>query len=140
HTAALAALGGFLAAGGMRTSVYGSQFLLDALFATGQVDAAHALLTATDLTSWLHMLDDLHASIVMEAWDPSVKPNTTFSHAWGSAPANVVARQILGVQVTEPGAAGLLIRPRPGPLTWLRGTVPTIRGPVSVPLDRRDGR
>jgi alpha-L-rhamnosidase len=135
----LPALGAFLAGGGMRCSVYGTQFLLDALFAAGRADAAHALLTATGLTSWLHMLDDLHATITMEAWDPSIKPNTTFSHAWATAPANVITRQVLGVQVTEPGAAGLRIRPQPGPLTWMRGTVPTIRGPVSVRLDRRGG-
>jgi alpha-L-rhamnosidase len=135
----LSALGQFLADGGMRTSVYGAQFLLDALFATGQADAAHALLTATGDTSWLAMLDQWHATIVMEAWNPTVKPNTTFSHAWGSAPANVVAGQVLGVQVTAPGAAEVRVRPHPGPLHWMRGTVPTIRGPVSVALDRRQG-
>jgi alpha-L-rhamnosidase len=135
----LSALGRFLADGGMRTSVYGAQFLLDALFATGQADAAHALLTATGDTSWLGMLDQWHATIVMEAWNPTVKPNTTFSHAWGSAPANVVAGQVLGVQITAPGAAAVRVRPHPGPLHWMRGTVPTIRGPVSVALDRRQG-
>jgi alpha-L-rhamnosidase len=133
----LPALGAFLAAGGMACSVYAAQFLLEALFAAGQPDAAHALLTATGLSSWLHMMDDLDATITMEAWDPSIKPNTTFSHAWGTAPANVVMRQVLGVQVTAPGAASLLIRPQPGPLTWMTGTVPTIRGPVRVRLDRR---
>jgi alpha-L-rhamnosidase len=135
----LPAMGAFLAAAGMVCSVYGAQFLLEALFASGQADAAHALLTATGLSSWLHMMDDLDATITMEAWDPSIKSNTTFSHAWGTAPANVVMREILGVQVTAPGAAALLIRPRPGPLTWMNGTVPTIRGPVRVSVDRREG-
>ena len=121
----------------MSCSVYAAQFLLDALFAAGQADAAHDLLTSTGLSSWLHMMDDLDATITMEAWDPSIKPNTTFSHAWGTAPANVVARQILGVRITAPGATGLLVRPQPGPLTWMRGTVPTIRGPVLVSMDRR---
>ncbi|HEX6519629.1 MAG TPA: family 78 glycoside hydrolase catalytic domain [Streptosporangiaceae bacterium] len=153
----LPALGGFLASGGaaaggpgksgraaggpgkssMACAVYAAQFLLDALFAAGQADAAHALLTSAGLSSWLHMMDDLHATITMEAWDPSIKPNTTFSHAWATAPANVVARHILGVQVTSPGAAELLVRPMPGPLTWMSGTVPTIRGPVRVSVDRR---
>lgn len=135
----LPALGQFLAGAGMACSVYAAQFLLEALFAAGQADAAHALLTGTGLSSWLHMMDDLRATITMEAWDPSIKPNTTFSHAWGSAPASVVPREVLGVQVTAPGAAELLVRPRPGPLTWMRGTVPTIRGPVQVSVDRRDG-
>jgi alpha-L-rhamnosidase len=135
----LPAMGAFLASGGMACSVYAAQFLLDALFATGQAEAAHALLTSTGLSSWLHMMDDLDATITMEAWDPSLKSNTTFSHAWGTAPANVVARQVLGVQVAAPGAAQLLVRPQPGPLTWMNGTVPTIRGPVRVRVDRSNG-
>ncbi|MEV6817105.1 alpha-L-rhamnosidase C-terminal domain-containing protein, partial [Micromonospora sp. NPDC051296] len=76
---------------------------------------------------------------VMEAWDPSIKSNTTFSHAWGSAPANVVPRFVAGVRPLAPGAREVLIAPQPGPLDWLRAKVPTIRGPIEVALDRRDG-
>lgn len=129
-------LGDTLAAGGMKTSVYGSQFLLDALFRLGRSDAALALLTSTATNSWLHMLDDLKATIVTEAWDPALKSNLTFSHAWASAPANAVARHVLGVQVVGAGAAEFLIRPRTGNLTLADGTVPSIRGPVSVTLQR----
>lgn len=132
------ALGKTLADGGMKVSVYGAQFLLDALFATGQAEAAIGLMTATGMSSWLHMLDDLGATIAAEAWDPSLKPNMTFSHAWGSAPANVVPRHVLGVRITAPGAAEIEVRPRPGDLTRISGRVPTIRGPVSVALDRDD--
>ncbi len=131
-----AALGDTLAAGGMKVSVYGAQFLLDALFRLGRSDAALALLTSTATNSWLHMLDALKATIVTEAWDPAPKPNTTLSHAWASAPANAVARHVLGVQVTEAGAAGFRIRPRTGALTEVDGTVPSLRGPVSVSVRR----
>ncbi|MFY1669786.1 family 78 glycoside hydrolase catalytic domain [Plantactinospora sp. WMMB334] len=134
------ALGEWLAAGGMRVSVYGAQFLLEALYRAGLADAAHALLTSRERSSWLHMIDDLGATIVMEAWDPSIKPNTTFSHAWGSAPANIVPRFVAGVRPLAPGARELLVAPQPGPLRWLRATVPTVRGPVRVRLDRRPGR
>ncbi|MEU9871211.1 family 78 glycoside hydrolase catalytic domain [Actinomadura sp. NPDC048021] len=132
------ALGQTLADGGMKVSVYGAQFLLDALFATGQAKAAIGLMTAGGMSSWLHMLDDLGATIVAEAWDPSLKPNMTFSHAWGSAPANVIPRHVLGVRITAPGAAEIEVRPRPGDLTRISGRVPTIRGPVSVALDRAE--
>ena len=63
-----ARLGDTLAAGGMRVSVYGAQFLLDALFRLGRADAALALLTSTATNSWLHMLDSLKATIVMGAF------------------------------------------------------------------------
>ncbi|MFF4659130.1 family 78 glycoside hydrolase catalytic domain [Streptomyces sp. NPDC001381] len=132
-------LGDTLAAGGMRTSVYGAQFLLDALFRLGRADAALALLTSTATNSWLHMLDELKATIVTEAWDPALKSNMTLSHAWASAPANAVARHVLGVRVTSPGAAGFLIRPRTGALTDVAGTVPAVRGPVEVAVHRSAG-
>jgi alpha-L-rhamnosidase len=82
------------------------------------------------------MLDALKATIVTEAWDPALKSNMTFSHAWASAPANAVARHILGVQVSKPGAAEFLIRPRTGALTEAAGTVPSVRGSVSVLVHR----
>ncbi|MEV0155794.1 family 78 glycoside hydrolase catalytic domain [Micromonospora sp. NPDC050686] len=133
------ALGEWLAERGMRVSVYGSQFLLEALYRAGLGHAAHALLTSREQSSWLHMMDDLGATIVMEAWDPSIKPNTTFSHAWGSAPANIVPRFVAGVRPLAPSAREVLVAPQPGPLQWLRSKVPTMRGPVEVSLDRRDG-
>ncbi|MBN1174368.1 MAG: family 78 glycoside hydrolase catalytic domain [Micromonosporaceae bacterium] len=135
----LSTLGAWLATGGMRMSVYGAQFLLDALYRCGRGDAGFSLMTSTEQSSWLHMLDDLAATMVMEAWDPSLKSNTTFSHAWGSAPANVVARQVAGVRVLAPGAATVLVAPQPGPLTRFEAVVPTIRGAVAVTLDRQGG-
>ncbi|MCX5257822.1 family 78 glycoside hydrolase catalytic domain [Streptomyces canus] len=134
--AARTRLGDTLAAGGMRTSVYGAQFLLDALFRLGRADAALALLTSTATNSWLHMLDSLKATIVTEAWDPALKSNMTLSHAWASAPANAIPRHVLGVRVTAPGAAEFLIRPRTGALTDVAGRVPSLRGPVEVTVHR----
>ncbi|TDE88784.1 hydrolase [Occultella glacieicola] len=135
----LAGLGDLLCRGGMRMSVYGAQFLLEALCRASRSDQALALMSASGPNSWLHLIDDLAATIVPEAWDPSLKPNMTYSHAWGSAPVNVIARWILGVRPEAPGAARLVIEPRPGPLGRMSGTVPTIRGPVTVDYDRSRG-
>lgn len=132
-------LGDRLASGGMRMSVYGAQFLLEALCRAGRTDQAVELMTATGPRSWLHLIDNLGATLVPEAWDPALKPNMTYSHAWGSAPANIVARWILGVRPAAPGAAQLHIEPRPGLLRAMSGTVPTIRGPVTVSYDRTRG-
>jgi alpha-L-rhamnosidase len=133
----LAAAGRALASQGMRMSVYGAQFLLEALYRSGQPEAAMKLMTGRGEFSWLHMIDDLHATITTEAWDPKIKPNLTFSHAWGTAPANIVQRFVAGVKVAAPGAARLQIRPEPSGLAFFRATVPTIRGSVEV---RYDGR
>lgn len=129
----------WLASRGMRMSVYGAQFLLDALFRGREAAAALGLMTSRSTFSWLHMMDDLGATITMEAWDPSIKPNTTFSHAWGTAPANVVPRHVAGVEVIEAGAAHVRVAPQPGELEWFEARVPTIRGAVHVSY-RRGGR
>ena len=129
------AAGRALATQGMRMSVYGAQFLLEALYRAGQSSAAMALMTGRNLFSWLHMIDSLHATIATEAWDPSLKPNMTFSHAWGTAPANIVQRFVAGVEAAAPGAARLRIRPEPSGLSFFRATVPTIRGGVRVAYD-----
>lgn len=129
--------GRLLASQGMRMSVYGAQFLLDALFNAGEDRAAIALMTRRTQFSWLHMMDDLHATIVMEAWDPEIKPNTTFSHAWGTAPANVIPRHVVGIEVIEPGASHIRIAPKPGDLAAFKATLPTIRGAVNVSYARQ---
>lgn len=121
-----------LARQGMRMSVYGAQFLLEALYRGGQADAALALMTAQGEQSWLAMLDRWDATIVMEAWNPMLKPNTTFSHAWGTAPVNLIASRLAGVTITEPGARRLHIAPQPGALDRFEARVPTIRGPVDI--------
>lgn len=135
----LAALGDWLGRGGMRMSVYGAQFLLEALCRAGRVDRALTLMTGAGTHGWLHLIDDLGATLVPEAWDPALKPNMSFSHAWGTAPVNVIARWVLGVRVTVPGAVAVVVEPRPGHLDRMSGTVPTIRGPVTVAYDRDDG-
>jgi alpha-L-rhamnosidase len=43
------------------------------------------------------------------------------------------------VRITAAGAAEFLVRPRTGGLTRVDGTVPSVRGPVSVSVRRTDG-
>ncbi|WP_423820796.1 family 78 glycoside hydrolase catalytic domain [Salinisphaera sp. SPP-AMP-43] len=128
--------GAWLAGQSMRVSVYAPQQLLDGLYVSGHAQSALRLMTSRATFSWLHMMDDLQATITMEAWDPSIKGNTTFSHAWGTAPANVVMRFIAGVGPIAPGAQRLRIAPQPADLGWFKARVPTARGPVAVAFQR----
>lgn len=121
-----------LAGQNMLVSVYGSQFLLEALYRGGQADAALALMTSDGESSWRNMIERWGATITMEAWDPSLKPNTTFSHAWATGPVNIIANHLAGVTITKPGAECLRFAPQPGRLAHFRTEVPTIRGPASV--------
>ena len=123
----------FVQARGMACSVYGAQFLLEALYLSGKGVHALGLMTARSERSWWHMLEQ-GSTMTLEAWNPKVKSNLTWNHAWGAAPANIISRFVLGVRPLEPGYASILIAPEPGSLKWIRGKVPTPRGPVLVSL------
>jgi len=116
---------------GMACSVYGAQFLLDALYGARESKYALSLMTSDAQRSWLNMLR-MGATMTTEAWDETFKPNLTWNHAWGSAPANVVARWIAGVRPLQPGFAHVLIDPQPEGLAHADIVVPTPRGPVQV--------
>src|SRR5262249_6462199 len=67
------------------------------------------------------------------------KPKQDWNHAWGAAPANVLPRQLMGVQPLEPGFSKILIRPRPGSLAWAESKTPTPQGPINVRFEVEDG-
>ncbi len=129
----------FVKSRGMACSVYGAQYLLEALFDAGQAEAALGLMTADGRRGWLNMLR-AGATMTTEAWDEHDKPNLTWNHAWGSAPANILARKVVGVAPLEPGFGVVRIRPQVGALTAVTATVPTIRGSVKVAWKREAGR
>jgi Bacterial alpha-L-rhamnosidase 6 hairpin glycosidase domain/Bacterial alpha-L-rhamnosidase C-terminal domain/Bacterial alpha-L-rhamnosidase concanavalin-like domain len=116
---------------GMACSVYCAGYLLEALYAGGQPQAALNLLTADDSTSWLHMIA-AGAGSTMEAWTPALKPNLTYSHPWAASPAFIVPQYTFGVSALTPGWGTVLIHPQPASLTSGSVQVPTSRGTVSV--------
>jgi alpha-L-rhamnosidase len=122
----------FVRGRGMACSVYGAQFLMDALFDAGEEDRAIDLMTAPGNRSWRHMVEDVGTTIALEAWDDRYKPNQDWNHAWGAAPANILPRKLLGIEPIEPGWTRLQICPRLGKLKWAEGRVPTPHGPVTV--------
>ncbi|MBN2163707.1 MAG: family 78 glycoside hydrolase catalytic domain [Pontiellaceae bacterium] len=129
----------FVISRGMACSVYGAQYLLEGLYRAGRPQAALDLMTSEDKRSWMNMIR-CGSTITMEAWDNQFKPNQDWNHAWGAAPGNIVARYLLGVRPLEPGFAKVLIQPQPASLGDVRGTVPTIRGPVTVIIKNAGGK
>ncbi len=124
----------YLAGRGMPCSVYGAQFLLEALFDHGQADAALALMTADGDRSWSHMLDG-GLTMTSEAWEGKYKPNQDWNHIWGTAPANIIPRKFMGIEPLEPGFAKVLIQPRLTSLKWAEMRVPSVRGSLFVRFD-----
>jgi hypothetical protein len=127
-------VGEYLATRGMRCSVYCAPFLLQALYDGDQGDAAYGLLTSTGIRSWLNMIAQ-GAGATMEAWDTSLKSNTSFSHPWASSPAFMIPRGMFGIQSVEPGYEVFSVRPQPGGLTTADVTVPTVRGEIAAAFE-----
>ncbi|MES2454571.1 MAG: alpha-L-rhamnosidase C-terminal domain-containing protein [Bacteroidota bacterium] len=127
----------FIRSRGMACSVYGSQFLMDALYDGRDGTAALALLTARDERSWYNMIK-VGSTITLEAWDNKFKPNQDWNHAWGAAPANLIPRRLMGVEPLTPGFGSVSIRPQIGNLKFAQAEIPTIRGGIQISVTQED--
>lgn len=131
----------FVKSRGMVCSVYGSQYLLEALYEAGEGDFALKLMTdRSSDRSWPHMIYDVGTTITLEAWDNRYKPNQDWNHAWGAAPANIIPRCLMGVQPIEPGFAKVRIRPQVGSLTTGSLDLPTVRGTIHADFVSQPGQ
>jgi hypothetical protein len=124
----------FIRARGMACSVYGAQYLLEALYRLGAPDHALALMTAEHDRGWLNMLK-AGSTVTLEAWDLRYKLNLDWNHAWGAAPGNIIPRFVAGVRPAAPGFGTVLVDPQPGGLRAFTAKIPTPHGPVSVRLE-----
>lgn len=127
----------FLKEKGMACSVYGAQFLLEALYEADEDGAAREFMTSDALRSWRNM-EKVGSTVTLEAWDPSLKPNLDWNHAWGAAPANLISRKLMGIEPVEPGFRCVSIRPQIGGLDRANIKAPTPRGPIHLSIDRRE--
>ena len=121
----------FVVSRGMACSVYGAQYLLEALYEGGRPESVLERMTSKDIRSWYNMLR-VGSTITLEAWDNKFKPNQDWNHAWGAVPGNIIPRYLMGVRPLEPGFGKVLIQPQCGTLEWASSTVPSIRGPIKV--------
>ena len=117
---------------GMACSVYAAHFLLETCFANGMADHGLALLKSTGLRSWNNMLAK-GATMAMEAWDDSVKPNQDWNHPWGAAPACIIPRCVCGLRPVAPGFEKFVCAPAPLAPDW-KFRQPTPRGPIEAEM------
>jgi hypothetical protein len=120
---------GFIQSRGLACSVYGSQFLLDAVYDSHNAAYGLELLSSTADRSWYNMIR-VGSTISLEAWDNKYKPNQDWNHAWGAAPANIIPRKLMGIEPLEPSFSKIRIKPQPGNLASAEIKTPTIRGDV----------
>lgn len=120
----------------MACSVYGAQFLLDALYQADAGDDALKLMTSTNKRSWYNMIR-FGSTMTTEAWDMEYKGNQDWNHAWGSAPANIIVGKLMGVNALTPGFATIQIKPQLGSLLSARLKLATLQGNVQVEAENR---
>lgn len=119
----------FIRSRGMACSVYGSQFLMDAVYEAGDGEYGLQLLHSQDERSWYNMIR-AGSTIAMEAWDNKYKPNQDWNHAWGAVPANIIPRRLMGIEPIDPGWGRFRIRPQIGSLPWATLKLPTVKGTI----------
>ncbi len=129
----------FIKSRGMACSVYGSQYLMDALYEAGEEDYALQLMTATHDRSWWNMIA-IGSTISLEAWDMKYKPNSDWNHAWGAVPGNIVARRMWGIRPKTPGGSIVTIEPQLSTLKNTEIEVPFLKGIVKAGYERVNDR
>lgn len=133
------AVGDFIRSRGMACSVYGSQFLMDAVYDAGDEQYGLSLLTSQQERSWYNMIRE-GSTITMEAWGNKYKPNQDWNHAWGAVPANIIPRKLMGIEPMAPGWSALRIKPQLGNLPWATIKLPTIKGDVLAAYEQSAGK
>jgi alpha-L-rhamnosidase len=127
----------FVKSRGMACSVYGSQFLLDAIYNAGGGDYGLSLLTSKTDRSWYNMIK-VGSTITLEAWDNKYKPNQDWNHAWGAAAGNIISRKLMGIEPLTPGWTSFSVKPQIGNLNLASISVPTIKGTIQALYTQSD--
>ncbi len=104
----------FVKSRGMACSVYGAQFLLEALYLNDEAEAALDLMVAQHDRSWWHMIE-LGSTMTWEAWDWRYKNNLDWNHAWGTAPVNIIPRFLWASAPSNPAFVNSSSNPVPVP-------------------------
>lgn len=134
-----ASVAAFIRSRGMACSVYGSQFLMDAVYEAGDEAYGLSLLASRAERSWYNMIR-AGSTITMEAWDDKYKPNQDWNHAWGAVPANIIPRKLMGIEPLTPGFSAFRVRPMPGGLAFASLQLPTVRGFIRMAFRQEEGK
>jgi hypothetical protein len=113
-------------------SPFAALYLYEALEKLGLQDR----IVADIYRNYLPMLD-VGATTVWESFPSGTTgsggfPTRSHCHAWSSAPSLYLGRIVLGIRPVAAGGAKIEISPHLSGLTWARGRMATVRGPVSV--------
>lgn len=79
-------------------------------------------------------------SVYTTLWERfTLTSGTTANHAWSGAPLVVLSRYVAGIMPTKPGFAEFQVKPQLCDLGYVRTTVPTIHGNITLYADTTAG-
>ncbi len=107
---------------------YFAFYLLSLLYKEGRYEEALGYIRKR----WRPMLE-AGATTFWEQWES----HWSLCHAWSAAPTHDLMAHVAGIKPTQPGFEEFDVHLQPCTLTWLRATVPTPRGDISVSYHRR---
>jgi alpha-L-rhamnosidase len=112
------------------TSIYFRHYLFAALNRTGQGDRYLDL-----LGDWRRMLE-----IGLTTWAEKADPTRSDCHAWSASPNYELFHTVLGIDTAAPGFRRVRIRPFPGKLARVSGSIPHPNGEIRVNLTTASGK
>ena len=77
--------------------------------------------------------DDLHADFGAYCYKGL---RHSLCHGWASGPTSFLSRRVLGIQYLEPGGKKIAVKPELCDLEYVKGTYPTVYGPLSLQLEK----
>lgn len=128
----------FIKSRGMACSVYGAQYLFEALYMAGEAQYALDLMTNKSDRGWYNMIR-LGSTMTFEAWDIKYKDNLDWNHAWGAAPANLIPRYMWGITPSSAGYKSGVMKPQLADLEHSAIAVPTLNGVIHASYTSDDG-
>jgi hypothetical protein len=101
-----------------RATIYFTHYLFEALRHIGATDALFER-----LQEWQALVEQ-----GFRTTRESPEPTRSDCHAWGAHPLYHYYATLLGARPAEAGFRSIHVAPQPGPLEWLRGTLPHATG------------
>jgi alpha-L-rhamnosidase len=138
--ARVAGIATYLSRLGVQMGPMTGQQLLDALDKARLDTELVRLVTGTRGPGWGNVLAQ-GGTFMWETWAPSDADGDSLSHGWGSSVLVSLEQDIVGLHPWLPGGRGFVLRPPSGGggLSFVRATVPTAAGPLSVSWHFSDG-
>jgi alpha-L-rhamnosidase len=133
-------IGAYLSRSGVQMGPMTGQQLLDALAAAGRDTDLVRLVTNPHGPGWGSVVAQ-GGTFLWETWTPSDADGDSSSHGWGSSVLASLEQDIVGLHPWLGGGRGFVLRPpsRGAGLTFVRATLPTAAGPLSVSWHFSDG-